>query len=90
MCRCLCGILTYIPLGITLGVVLLVHTAVLFLVRQNTNTSNTMKNMLHLEVINRSERVKEVKKVNVVDVLSVQEEYRIFKPIEITIRRGLR
>jgi hypothetical protein len=34
--------------------------------------------------------MKEVKRVNVVDVLSMQNEYRIFRPIEIIIRRGLR
>jgi hypothetical protein len=29
-------------------------------------------------------------KVNMVDVPSIQYEYRIFKPVEITIRRGPR
>jgi hypothetical protein len=32
---------------------------------------------------------KEVKKVNMVDGLLIKNEYRIFKPDEITIRRGL-
>jgi hypothetical protein len=31
---------------------------------------------------------KEVKKMNMLDVLSI--EFRIFKPVEITVRRGLK
>jgi hypothetical protein len=36
------------------------------------------------------EREGKRRKVNMVDVLSIQNECRIFKPGEITIRRGLR
>jgi hypothetical protein len=33
---------------------------------------------------------KEVKKVNMVNILSIQEWICIFKPVETTIRKGLR
>jgi hypothetical protein len=33
--------------------------------------------------------VKEVKKVHKVDVLPIKNEYRSFKPVEITKRRGM-
>jgi predicted DNA-binding antitoxin AbrB/MazE fold protein len=34
--------------------------------------------------------MKKVKKVNMVDVFSVQYENGTFKPVEITVRRGLK
>jgi hypothetical protein len=53
--------------------------------RPNTNTSNIMKNRSYNRSYTRvGGQRKEVKKVNMV------EEYRIFKPVEITIRRGSR